>query len=294
MNTMLFSMVIAVVLSASVAEPTVKLGFAADYVILAKAGITTIPGPKAKITGDIAVSPITGAAMTGFAFTRDSSGQFSTANGQISGKAYAADYIAPTPSKLTKAVGAMMVAYTDAASRSRPNAARINLGGGFLGGALPKPGGPNAQLTPGVYTFDTGINIGGNLHFDGMCSIACILLLFRTNILTSLTHKNTPVSISPLSAGAGVYIIQVAGNLVMAGDYRVILEDGARAENIFWQVSGFINIGAKAHMEGTILTATAATFITESTLNGRIYAQTAVALQMAIITCPTEDGTCSQ
>jgi hypothetical protein len=118
--------------------------------------------------------------------------------------------------------------------------------------------------------------------------------LYQCNILTSLTHKNTSVSISPLSAGAGVFIIQVFGDLIMAADYRVILEGCARAENIFWQVSGLINIGARSHMEGTILTKTAATFITGSTLNGRIYAQTAVALQMAIITCPTEVGTCSQ
>jgi hypothetical protein len=111
-----------------------------------------------------------------------------TANGQISGKACKADFI-QTSFKLTIAVYAMMAAYTDAAGRLNPNAARINLGGGLLGGALPKPGGPNAPLTPGVYTFGTGINIGGNLHFDGTCSIACILLLFCTNILTSLTHN---------------------------------------------------------------------------------------------------------
>jgi hypothetical protein len=260
MNTLLFSMVIAVVLSASVIavpEPTVELGFAANYVILAKAGISTVPGPQAFVTGDIAVSPIAGAAMTGFAFTRDSSGEFSTATGEISGKAYAADFTAPTPSKLTDAVDAMMVAYTDAAGRLNPNAARNNLGGGLLGGVA--PGGPNDQLTPGVYTFGSSIHIGGNLHFDG----------------------------------AGVYIIQVAGDLDMDGDYSVILENGALAENIFWQVSGAVNIGARAHMEGTILTATAVTFMTESTLNGRIYAQTAVALQMAVITCHTADGTCS-
>jgi hypothetical protein len=291
MNTMLFSMVIAVVLSASVAEPTVELRSAANYVILAKAGISTVP--TSTITGDIAVSPITGAAMTGFSFPTDPLVQFKTST-QIVGKAYAADFIAPTPSNLTTAVGAMMTAYTDAAGRSNTNAARTNLGTGLLGGALPKHGGPHAQLTAGVYTFSTGINIGGNLHFHGTCSIACILLLFCTNILTSLTHKNTPVFISPLSAGAGVYIIQVAGNLVMAEDKKVILEDNAKAENIFWQVAGFVQIGAGAHMEGTILTATAATFITGSTLNGRIYAQTAVTLQKATITCPTEAGSCSQ
>jgi hypothetical protein len=79
----------------------------------------------------------------------------------------------------------------------------------------------------------------------------------------------------------------------MAGGFRVILENDVAAEDIFWQVSGSVTIGAKAQMEGTILTATSATFITESTLNGRIYAQTAVALQKAIIACPTADGTCS-
>jgi hypothetical protein len=79
----------------------------------------------------------------------------------------------------------------------------------------------------------------------------------------------------------------------MDGGYIVLLENGAAAENIFWQVKGYVEIGAKSHIEGTILTATAATFITESTLNGRIYAQTAVALQMAIITCPTGENTCS-
>jgi hypothetical protein len=180
MDTLLFSMVIAIVLVASVnaaPEPTIELGSAADYVILSKAGITTVPGPNATITGDIAVSPITWAAMTGFNFTKDSSGEFATDTAQISGNAYAADFAAPTPAKLTTAVIAMEAAYTNAAGRSNTNATRINLGGGLLGGALLAPGGPKAQLTPGVYTFGSFITIRGNLHFNGTCSIACILLL---------------------------------------------------------------------------------------------------------------------
>jgi hypothetical protein len=78
----------------------------------------------------------------------------------------------------------------------------------------------------------------------------------------------------------------------MTANFRVILENCAAAEDIFWQVSGYVSIGAASHMEGIILTATAATFITRSTLNGRIYAQTAVALQQAIITYPTADTNC--
>jgi hypothetical protein len=78
----------------------------------------------------------------------------------------------------------------------------------------------------------------------------------------------------------------------MTAGFSVILENCAAAEDIFWQVSGYVSIGAAAHMEGIILTATAATFITGSTLNGRIYAQTAVALQQAIITHPIADANC--
>jgi hypothetical protein len=61
-NTFLFSLVIAVVhvaLVVAAPEPSVELGFAANYVILAKTGISTIPGPNSIITDDIAVSPIT-------------------------------------------------------------------------------------------------------------------------------------------------------------------------------------------------------------------------------------------
>jgi hypothetical protein len=43
-------------------------------------------------------------------------------------------------------------------------------------------------------------------------------------------------------------------------------------------------VGAGAHLEGILLVKTAVTFITGSTLNGRILAQTLVALQMATIT----------
>jgi hypothetical protein len=58
---------------------------------------------------------------------------------------------------------------------------------------------------------------------------------------------------------------------------------GALAKNIFWQVAGHVEVGAHAHMEGTILAMTAVTFITESSLNGRVFTQTACNLQKATI-----------
>ncbi|OJI07863.1 hypothetical protein BK004_00250 [bacterium CG10_46_32] len=87
----------------------VNLGSAGDFVVLAKSGISTTGSTS--ITGDIGVSPIAATAMTGFGLTMDSSNTFST-SALVTGKAYAADYTAPTPAKMTTAVSNMEAAYT--------------------------------------------------------------------------------------------------------------------------------------------------------------------------------------
>jgi hypothetical protein len=146
----------AMVSAATAVEVPVELGTAGDYVILAKTGISTVP--KSVITGDIAVSPIAAAAITGFDLIMDSEGVFSTAS-QVTGKVYASDYESPTPVELTTAVSDMETAYTNAADRTNADAARINLGAGLIGGMT---------LTPGVYTFGSDIKIAGTaVTFDG-------------------------------------------------------------------------------------------------------------------------------
>ena len=227
------------------AEPTVELLEAGEFVILAKSGISTVP--NSTIIGDIGVSPITGTAMTGFSLTLDSLAQFSTSTQVIAnpddplnhpGHAYAASYGAPISERLTTAVSAMETAYTDAAGRDNTDGARINLGGGLLGGVY---GGPEHPLTPGVYTFGTDVLLTSNVTFSG----------------------------------SGAFIIQMTGNLIQAENYHVILANGATATDIFWQVAGTVAVGAGAHMEGIILVKTKADFLTGSSLNGRILTQTA-------------------
>jgi len=234
------------------AEPTVVLGEAGEFVILAKTGISTVP--NSAIIGDIGVSPIPATAMTGFSLTMDSLSQFSTsvqvsANSNHPGHAYAASYGTPISERLTTAVSAMETAYTDAAGRDNPDGARINLGGGTLGGDY---GGPEHPLTPGVYTFGTDVLLANDVFFSG----------------------------------AGVFIIQMTGNLIQAANYNVILSNNATATDIFWQVAGEVTVAAGAHMEGIILVKTKADFLTGSSLNGRVLTQTACNLQMATITEP--------
>jgi hypothetical protein len=241
------SAIFALVIATALAVPTVELGTAGNYAILSQTGISTVP--TSAITGDIAVSPITAAAITGFSLVLDSDGTKATC-GQVTGTVYAAGLVAPTPSLLTTAVGFMETAYTDAAGRTNTDAARIQLGAGKIGGVL--PGGPTDPLTPGVYTWSTGVNIDSDLVLSG---------------------SNTDI-----------FILQVAGNVNVASGKKMILEGGALPENIFWQVAGLVVVGTTAHMEGIFLVKTSAAFMTGSSLNGRILAQTAVTLDSTTIT----------
>jgi hypothetical protein len=130
----------------------VKLGTSGSFVILAKAGISTVP--PSVITGDIGVSPVAATFITGFSLSADASNVFSTTP-QVTGKVYAADYAPPTPSTLTTAVGDMEDAFTDAAGRA-PDV--TELAAGDIGGKT---------LTKGVYKWSTGLLVPTDVTLTG-------------------------------------------------------------------------------------------------------------------------------
>jgi hypothetical protein len=222
--------------------PPVELGTAGNYAIVAKTGVSTVP--NSSIFGDVAVSPIAGAAITGFSLSLDPGGQYSTSP-QINGKAYAANYAAPIPSELTAAVSDMQTAYNDAKGRTNGDTSRINLGTvkGDISGEI---------LTPGVYTFTVPIEFYSDIIFKG--------------------DQND------------VFIMQTTSSLTQAAGTKVRLEGGAQAKNVFWQTATSVTVGAGAQMQGVLLAQTHVVFMTGSELIGRVLAQTACDLQMATIT----------
>jgi hypothetical protein len=129
-------------------QTPVPLGTAARFAILTKTGITDV-FPSA-INGDVGASPITGAAIhlkcseikTGTVYSVDAAGPLPCR--------------VTDPSLLTKAVGDMGIAYTNAAGRKHPNF--INLGGGKIGGLT---------LVPGLYKWTTGVSISKNVTLSG-------------------------------------------------------------------------------------------------------------------------------
>jgi Ice-binding-like len=151
----------------------VNLGLAGDYAILAKTGIATVP--TSAITGNLGVSPAAATFITGFSLTADATNVFSTSP-QLIGKAYAADYTAPTPTNLTTAVADMLLAFTDAAGRV-PGV--TELGAGNIGGMT---------LAPGVYKWGTGVVIPTDVTLSGRATDVWIFQIAQDLAMASGTR----------------------------------------------------------------------------------------------------------
>ena len=208
------------------------------------------------MTGNVGTGPIAAAAITGFDLALQDGGAFSKST-QVTGNVYAADYV-PSSAMMTQAVLDMEAAYTDAAGRVAPQSDQggyIDLGAGIIEGMT---------LTPGLYKWVTGVSFTSSLTFD-----------------------------AGYDAGGAdkVWILQIAGPLVVGAGAIVTLTDGALPENIFWQVAGSTTLHTTAHMQGIILCATNIVFQAGSSLVGAALAQTAVTLDAATVDKPNRSCT---
>ena len=109
-------------------------------------------------------------------------------------------------------------------------------------------------LQPGVYKFGSSVLIPANLTLNGNAT--------------------------------AVFIFEIAGDLTLASATNVFLTGGAKAKNIFWQVSGTVDLGTTAHLEGVVLSQTGITLRTGASVNGRLLAQTAVNIDSSTVVKP--------
>jgi hypothetical protein len=90
-----------------------------------------------------------------------------------------------------------------------------------------------------------------------------------------------------LTGGANdVWIFQIAQDLDITSGAFVTLSGGAQAKNIFWQVSGQVNLGTGADFKGNVLCQTLMSMQTGSVFKGRALVQAAVTLDAATVTAP--------
>ncbi|KAJ6514748.1 antifreeze protein [Mycena vulgaris] len=107
-------------------------------------------------------------------------------------------------------------------------------------------------LTPGLYKWTTGVSLSRDIFIAG-----------------SATDR---------------WIFQVTGTLTLATGVKMGLAGGALAKNIVWVVTGAVTAEVGSHIEGVVLGQTGITLKTGATANGRLLAQTLVALQQATVT----------
>jgi hypothetical protein len=222
----------------------VPLGTAGNYVILAMSGVTNVP--TSAITGHVGSASSSG-NTTGFSETLDASGAFSTSP-QVTGKLFAFDYAAPTPTELTTATATdATAAFNDVDNNKTVGVGNLDLGaaGNITG----------LDLAPGVYEWTTGVTVDA----------------------AGVTLTGGPTA---------VWVFKIPGGLTMNPGATVTLAGGALPQNIFWRTGDVVALDTTAKLKGIVLSGSSVTMANGATVDGRLIATSAVTLDANTVTRP--------
>lgn len=115
-------------------------------------------------------------------------------------------------------------------------------------------GGSGGPISAGVYKCAVNVTIPGDLTLNGNAT--------------------------------DVWVFQITGSLSQAGAKNVLLTGGALPQNVFWIVSDGVSVGASAHMEGVVMSATNISLVTGATVTGRLFGRTGVLMDSNTVTQP--------
>ncbi len=88
---------------------------------------------------------------------------------------------------------------------------------------------------------------------------------------------------------SAVFVFQIGAAYSSAAGAKVVLTDGALANNVFWQVVGAVSLGAGAELVGTFLGAGAITFGDGASIKGRALTPGTVAVTNSPFAEPIDD-----
>lgn len=230
----------------------VQLGIVAPYGIAAAAGVSNTSPSNINgnavldPTADCNAAPAPGGAGTGGFGACGTAGP-PTINGTVITPTY------PDTTTANSVMAALTSVYNSITPANLPGATVLGCGtigtGGGAGTGIGCAG--NATLPPGVYTSATGSSIGvtGTLTLDGQGD---------TNSVFVFQAPST--------------LITAAGGTPSAPASQIVLINGAKASNVFWQVGSSATVGSYSIFEGNILANTSITMGTSSTSCGRLLA----------------------
>ena len=233
------------------------LGLAAPFAIAATAGVTNTPTvPITTINGDVVLDPVTGAicnfvpinATGGFGLC---AGSPPAINGQVISPLF------PDAGATSGAVvNDLKAAFLSITPPAGPPAA------GSLGGATPIPAGttlgePTGSalvqgdnlFAPGVYQSLTSILITGDLTLDAQGDPNAIFIFQSSSTVGTAAGAASP-----------------------APHTRILLVNGAKASNVWWQAGSSATLGLFSEFQGNILASADITMTTGATSCGRLLA----------------------
>lgn len=222
--------------------PTVPLGTAASFSVLAGTAITNTGATT--VYGDVGLSPTTGAAITGFP------------PGTVTGTIYAVDAAGPAgsvnnPGLLTLAKNDLTTAYNDAAGRTPDTTVGTELGG--------------TTLLPGVYDSAAGtFGITGTLTLDGGGDPNAVFIFQMESTLTAASS-----SVVTLTNSA-----QVCNVFWQVGSSATIGTGSTFVGNILALESITLNTGAT--VDGRVLARNGAVTLDTNTLGQTVHLESIV------------------
>ena len=237
--------------SGAVPVIVIDLGLASPFAIAATAGVTnTSTAPMTHINGNVVLTP----DQTCNAVTVDNAGGFGLCGGMpptISGTVITNLYPDTTTASAIKA--SLNAAFLSITPLAGPPAVG-SLGGGTPIAAATTLGNATGSalvlgdnwFTPGVYTSITSILITGDVTLDGQGDPNAIFIFQSASSLTTADGAPSP--------GAHT---------------RILLTNGTKASNVWWQVASSATMGSYCEFQGNILAAFDITMKTGSTACGR-------------------------
>jgi len=222
------------------------LGAASGYGIAATAGVTNTPtAPNTTISGDVVLDPTLtcnavavpgGAGTAGFGLC---GGNAPTLNGTV----------VITGGVATAVKADMNAAFLSITPPAGPPAA------GSRGGATNLPAGTTLGAPTG-----SALVLNDNWFVPGIYQSLTSILI--TGDLTLDAQGNS----------SAVFIFQSSSSVGTAANARILLINGARASNVYWQAASSATLGTGTVWQGNILAAASITMNTGATSCGRLWA----------------------
>ncbi len=232
----------------------INLGKAAPFGIAATAGVTNTPTtPISHINGSAVLTP----NATCNAVTVDNVGGFGLCNGSpptITGKVITPTY--PDTTTATAVMNDLNTAFLSITPPAGPPAA------GSLGGGTPIA----APTGLGAVT-GSALVVGQNLFYPGVYTSTTSIMV--TNDLT-LDAQNNPDAVFVFQSASTVGT--AAGAASPGVHTRILLINGAKASNVWWQAGTSATLGAYSAFQGNILSSASITMVTGATSCGRLLA----------------------